>query len=446
VVLIFLIGIVGWGLLWSYAPAQLFAEAQERAEQQANGVAAWLTHYDNYGPDQGGELVLDAIVGVVGSDLIQIVGPDGQVLVASANAQGLPALDAHPGERLTLPNGSGFAVFSMTIHSTGPLNGAWVVAGHALTDVDATCDLIIRIYWFGLPILLLVVGVLTWALVGLAISPVRAMSREAAAISSATRHTRIGDPGGRDEIAELAATLNSMLARLERSQSTQRRFVADAAHELRSPLSGIRQYAEVALAHGTATSVEEIAETTLRGIIRIQRLVDDLLVLSRADEHNLAELLRDWVVIDLDDIVADEALRAQVEVLPRRQKPVTIDTTAVGAARITGNPDLVRLVMRNLIDNAKRHANSVVAITVAESGQLAITEVEDDGAGIAPEDRRRVFERFVRLDEARSRDTGGSGLGLSLVKEIVQTHGGTIEILDSPRGGARLRVAWPRSD
>jgi signal transduction histidine kinase len=282
-----------------------------------------------------------------------------------------------------------------------------------------------------LPVLLLVVGGTTWQVAGRALAPVEAMRREVDEISSARLHRRVPLPAGDDEIARLAATMNRMLDRLEQSQVRQRRFVSDASHELRSPVSSIRQHAEVALAHPERTNVDDLAATVLAEELRVERLVDDLLLLARLDEHALPLHHRP---VDLDDLVLEEARRL------RRTTPVGVDTTGLSAARVVGDAAALRRVLRNVAENAARHCRTRVAFALRQDGRRVVLEVDDDGPGIPLADRQRVFERFVRLDDARARDGGGSGLGLAIVAEVVAAHGGGVAIEKSPLGGARVRI------
>jgi len=255
------------------------------------------------------------------------------------------------------------------------------------------------------------------------------------AISATALHRRVPDPPADDEIGRLARTMNRMLERLERAQTRQRRLVSDASHELRSPVAAIRQQAEVALAHPDRTSTTELAGTVLAEDLRLQRLAEDLLLLTRADEHTLGLRRRP---VDLDDLVFDEARRL------RGVSGLRVDTSAVSAGRVDGDAAGLRRVLRNLGDNAARHAGTQVAFSVSERDGVVRLLVDDDGPGIPEADRERVFERFVRLDDARARDDGGSGLGLAIVTELVSAHDGTVTITHSPASGTRVEVALPR--
>jgi signal transduction histidine kinase len=285
----------------------------------------------------------------------------------------------------------------------------------------------------GLPLLLLLVGGTTWVVASRALAPVERIRREVELITGDRLDRRVPEPGSRDEIGRLARTMNQMLGRLERSRERQQQFVADASHELRSPLAGIRQTAEVARAHPGALPEGELAEAVLEESARMQRLVEQLLLLTRADEGAVARTQQD---VDLDDLALAEARRAG-------RPGLSVDTTRVAAGRVRGDRTALAQVVRNLVDNAARHAERAIAVTVREDGAAVELVVEDDGAGIPEDQRLRVFERFVRLDEARARDAGGSGLGLAIVEEIVTASGGTVEATASVLGGARFVVRLP---
>jgi len=229
--------------------------------------------------------------------------------------------------------------------------------------------------------------------------------------------------------------MNQLLARLERAQDTQRRFVADASHELRSPLATMTSGLE--LLSGAVDPAEESTVRTLRGEAgRLDRLVDGLLLLARSDERGLMPRFED---VDLDEIVEDE-----------RGRPSDLDSGAgidleVWTVPVQVSADRAQLVraVRNLVDNARRHARSRVQISLRVEQGYALVEVGDDGPGVPQAERERIFERFVRLDDARARADGGAGLGLAIVREIAAAHHGAVDVGDSPLGGALFRLVVP---
>jgi signal transduction histidine kinase len=236
-----------------------------------------------------------------------------------------------------------------------------------------------------------------------------------------------------DEIGRLAQTMNAMLDRLQAAADRQRRFVADASHELQSPLAASRTDLEVALAHPSSTAWPVTARDLLAQNDRMQRLVADLLFLARSDA---CPALTDPAPVDLHELVLAEATRAPGD------DRVTVDVSAVEPAFVLGRAADLRRAVRNLLENACQHASSTVSVALRTAGDTARLVVEDDGPGIPAGDRARIFERFARLDTARSRTTGGTGLGLAIVKEAVERHHGLVRVEDSP-SGARFVVTLP---
>jgi signal transduction histidine kinase len=227
--------------------------------------------------------------------------------------------------------------------------------------------------------------------------------------------------------------MNGMLQRLQAAAERQRRFVADASHELRSPLASLRTQLEVSRdypARGDGAFDDQLAE-----VERMERLVGDLLLLAKADERRLVVRSRP---VDLRAVVLDEVERAG----PRTR--VRLDTAGVAAATVHGDPEELARVVRNLLDNAVRHARARVELSLAERDGHVELSVSDDGPGVPAAARERVFERFARLDEGRARDAGGTGLGLAIVREVVVAHGGSVTVDGDP--GARFLISLPRSD
>ncbi|HEV8174204.1 MAG TPA: HAMP domain-containing sensor histidine kinase [Actinoplanes sp.] len=363
---------------------------------------------------------------------LQVLGPAGDVLAASPNAAGLPALvQLKPGESRAIEVPFDDSTYLAVAAAAGPCRT--VVLGQSLDQVEEPTRALVVLLAVGLPALLVVVAVTTWRLVGRALAPVDAIRGQVDAISAAALHRRVPQPSTRDEIARLAATMNRMLERLESAQIRERRFIADASHELRSPIAAIRQHAEVALAHPDLG--DGLAHVAHAESLRMQALVDDLLLLAQADEHG-PNLRRQPV--DVDDLVLAEARRL------RDADELRVDASGVSAARVDGDPAALRRMLRNLVDNAVRHASHQIAFSLSEQDGWAVLHVDDDGPGVPAGDRTRVFERFVRLDDARVGIDGGTGgLGLAIVTEIVVAHGGNVVIEEAPLGGARAAVRLP---
>ncbi|POH70864.1 two-component sensor histidine kinase [Cryobacterium zongtaii] len=309
-----------------------------------------------------------------------------------------------------------------------------VVAGRSLENVDEAVATVGVLLAGAVPLLTGIVALLTWIVVGRALAPVERMRREVDTVTATNLERRINDPGRDDEIGRLAHTMNSMLDRLDTSQRAQRQFVSDASHELRSPLASLRQYAEVAQAHPDRVNLDDLSEAVLDEGDRLERLVAGMLLLARVSERRATAT---GTAVDLDDLILAEARRL------RDTMALSVDSSGVGAARVHGDQNLLGQVVRNLVDNAAQHASGRVSLSLGLVDGQALLAVEDDGHGVPPGERDRVFERFVRLDESRARASGGTGLGLAIVRESVQAHGGTVRIVDSALGGARFEVRVP---
>jgi signal transduction histidine kinase len=273
-----------------------------------------------------------------------------------------------------------------------------------------------------------------WLLAGQALGPVERIRKRVQGIGAGDLSERVPVPPTQDEIAKLAATMNEMLDRLQTGQATQRRFVADASHELRSPLATLTAALEVAEADPTGQAWQELSQMMGAETARMGRLVEDLLLLAKADDSGLRMQRTD---VDLDDLVEAEVQRL------RGSAPGLTVVGDVRPVRISGDPARLSQLIRNLVDNAARAAHSTVRLTAAAADGTAVLTVEDDGDGIPEADRVRVFERFVRLDTSRARASGGSGLGLSIVLEIVKAHHGTVTLSAAAGGGTTATVILP---
>lgn len=359
-------------------------------------------------------------------DLVQIVDNAGRVVAASDDAEDGTLPIVAPG---TVVMFDGDPVLLVRDDLDDDLE---LVLGVAVDDDLETLGTVALLLTASTAIVVVLVAAVTWWVVARALRPVSRIRGEVDEITADRLDARVAVPASGDEIAALAATMNRMLDRLDAGATAQRRFVSDASHELRSPLATIRQHAELARAHPDASSLDELAEIVHDEGLRMQDLVDGLLLLARLDEH--APRRRD--AVDLDDLALTEVARL-------RAGGITVDASGIGAARVAADERMLGRLVRNLADNAVRHARSRVAVAVSSQHGRAVLTVDDDGAGVPPDERERVFERFVRLDEARARDAGGSGLGLAIVRGIAEASGGTVAVTDSPLGGARFTVVLP---
>jgi signal transduction histidine kinase len=295
----------------------------------------------------------------------------------------------------------------------------YVVVTESLQEERATLHSLARFVAIAAPALLLIVGTTLWLLLGRALGTVSSLRRGAEAITDPGGGIRLPLPASHDEVRALAVTLNAMLDRLDAAAARERQFVGDVAHELRSPLAAIHTQLEVAGSLPDPETRAELLTGTLEDTARLAALIDDLLVLARMESGTPLAV----APVDLAELAG-----------LAETKPVTVlgDRAALGRA------------LENLITNANRHAASQVLVqTQAMDDRTIELRVDDDGSGIPEADRSRIFERFVRLDDARARDDGGSGLGLAIVRATAQAHGGSIRVEDSPLGGASFVLALP---
>ncbi|MFF2024798.1 sensor histidine kinase [Streptomyces sp. NPDC058171] len=304
-----------------------------------------------------------------------------------------------------------------------------VYAGAPLSAERSAVDTATTAMLIGFPLLLGVVGGVTWLVTRRALRPVADIRQEMAAITaSEDLRRRVPVPGTHDEIARLARTTNVTLAALESSVERQRRFVADASHELRSPIASLRTQLEVGAAHPELLDLEGAVADT----VRLQQLAADLLLLARLDAGERP-----------GDARLDLAALAREELSQRVGDRVPVEQELVEGVEVAGSRGQLTRVLGNLVDNAQRHAATGVRVTVGVRDGSAVLAVGDDGDGVPEAERERIFERFVRLDDARSRDDGGAGLGLAIARDVALRHGGTLTVRSSTAGGALFELVLP---
>jgi signal transduction histidine kinase len=276
-----------------------------------------------------------------------------------------------------------------------------------------------------------------WVVAGQVLAPIQRITEVARDIQATDLKRRIELQGPDDELKQLADTFDDMLARLDAAFEAQQRFVADASHELRNPLAVIRTNIDVALADDDASSedLRQTATVVKRASDRMARLVDDLLLIARRQVPGLRSDL-----VDLTGVLAEEADEFAA---PAKGKGVRLDLAAEAGLVVTGDRDALKRAVANLLENAVRHSprGSSVRLAAAREGKWAWIAVADQGPGIAPEYQEKVFDRFFRIDKARSRGEGGSGLGLSIVRQIARTHGGDVHLRSRLGEGATF-VIW----
>ncbi|MFE0801992.1 sensor histidine kinase [Streptomyces sp. NPDC058812] len=441
--------------------SNLLGEAGTQAERSAREVATELAVGTPYT-----ELSLD-----VDDRPVQVVDEDGGLVAASEDLErisgtGVDAVKPQPipastgdddgdgdgdsddddsgeslepgeiGERTTVSDGSAtidgdtedyrFAAVPVQNRAGDDLT---VYAGAPLSAEHGAVNTALTVMLIGFPLLLAVVGWVTWLVTGRALRPVAGIRREMAAITaSEDLARRVPVPDTHDEVARLASTTNQTLAALESSVERQRRFVADASHELRSPIASLRTQLEVAAAHPELLDLDGAVEDT----VRLQRLAADLLLLARLDAGERPA-----------DARVDLAVLAREEAGGRSGVSVRAEGDAAGEVTVAGSRGQLGRVLANLLDNAQRHARSAVEVSVRRDGDTAVVAVSDDGEGVPAADRERIFERFVRLDAARSRDDGGAGLGLAIARDVAVRHGGTLTVHEAPAGGALFELRLP---
>lgn len=417
-------------MLRSSLTQSVHASAESRAQEVSTQLAA----------QSAGSLEAALALRPSERSVVQIIGAGGAVAAASPAIAGeapLTSLRPAPGRvattTTTLPvdNQEPFFVVARGVHTRA--GDLVVVAAESTAAVRESVSTLAWLLAGVFPLLLVVVGGAVWVVVGRSLRPVDVMRTRVAGITSHDLADRVPTPATDDEIGRLATTMNDMLGRLDHSQRAQRAFIADASHELRSPLAVLRANVEVTRTSEDLTAWSATADAVLAETDRMDHLVDALLLLAKADEDGLVAVHRD---VDLDDILYAERARLG------RTTGLTVSAD-IEPCRVRGDRRQLERLVRNLCDNAARYAESTVALRLHHDiDHWALITVADDGPGIPAAARERVFERFVRLDDARDRAGGGSGLGLAIVREVARSHGGAVDIADSLRG-AHFEVRLP---
>lgn len=406
--------ILGAAAFFLILQSAVLGSAERSAEARADEIASRI---DAEGVD---------VVARLDDDAVRVVSSGGETLAESEQMSGA-VVDPDAAVQVVMIDDE-----PTLFVAEGLDDDATLLTGVSIEDDSETLSTVGVLLVVAVPLLLAIVAATTWFVVARALRPVTRISQEVEGIGAERLHRRVPVPDSGDEIATMATTMNRMLDRLDSGARAQRQFVSDAAHELRSPLASIRQHAELAQSHPHSTSMAELASVVHDEGLRLQDIVDALLLLARLDE--VGDLGRE--PIDLDDMALAEARRL-------RAAGIAVDTTGIQAGRVSGDARLLGQLVRNLTDNAARHSAANVAIAVTTMDGWVTMTVEDDGSGIPVEERERVFERFVRLDDARARDAGGSGLGLAIVEGIATAASGTVAVGESRWGGARFTVTLP---
>lgn len=425
---------IGTALFMALLQQSLLSAIDGAASTRAVEVADEVRH-------QGLSAVADDLVAKTrGTQIVQVVTDGGRVVLTSSSAHRDRLTDQGAADGAVIQVArSRVQLFDLDDPYVFAVAGVDNDGNHyrviVATSVEAQRDSVrsVLIYFaLGLPVVLVLVGLATWRLVGRALAAVEDIRAKVESIGADRLDQRVPVSAAGDEVARLAVTMNQLLSRLEISQQEQRQFVGDASHELRSPLATVMAALELA-ADDDGLSWNELQPLVQTEAERMQRLVTGLLMLARADERGLHIGIDD---VDLDDIISAEALRV------RHAGAVAVDSD-VTPVRVEGDLNALSQAVRNLVDNAVRAAHSRIELGLHQVGDTVTIHVEDDGDGIAPGDRERIFRRFVRLDDSRERAEGGSGLGLAIVERIVHAHGGGVLVLESRLGGARFEMWLP---
>jgi signal transduction histidine kinase len=414
----------------------LYSGAQVAARLQAGDISAAITT----GEQPATLAVQDA---PSQGRILQLIDMHHQVVATSdpaGQAVALTSLSPAPGHVATeqvasVPGevGEPYAIAAQGVRTKRGIAYVVVVAAPLAVESNSvrTATLLLGVGGLGLlGMLVLLMG----RMLDRALEPVERIRREVDRITEVRGRGQITVPGSGDEISRLARTMNQMLARLDQADSSTRRFVSDASHELRSPLATIRAAIEVSSTghHGPDPERDALIQSE---VLRMQRLVDDLLTLARADDG--VPLASEEV--DVDDIVDAEVRRLRAT----GDAPVR---ASIEAARVVGDRARLEQVVRNLVDNAARHTSGGITLSVGTEGQWVVLQVDNVGDPIPVEDREAVFERFTRLEESRQRHTGGSGLGLAIARTLVMAHGGYVIATETPAGQCRFEVRLPAAD
>ncbi|MGI3786176.1 MAG: sensor histidine kinase [Janthinobacterium lividum] len=401
------------------------AEVVSRVD--ADGVPTTVATLSDQSRTDAVTLVLDARGAVIGSS---------RRSATTALSSQRPAVDQYDSVERdidTLDEGGEWKVVTTALTSAGETYYVQVAVPIRIQrDTVSTVALLLVA---GTPLLLVAVAAAVWVLVGRALRSVERIRTTVAEIDARALEARLEVPPTKDEISALAQTMNDMLDRLQASDRAQRAFVSDASHELRSPLATLSTAAELAGRTADEEVRTRLLETMNAELARMRGLVGNLMTLARTDAHDVVANPTD---VDLDDLVDHEVRRVRTT--------STLDvSTRIEPVRVWADLALLAQPLRNLVDNAERHATERVALTLTTQGDEAVIWVDNDGPEIDPEDRERVFERFVRLDVSRTRDAGGSGLGLAITRAGLASQGGEVHVVEHPQGWCRFEVRLPLS-
>jgi signal transduction histidine kinase len=377
-------------------------------------------------------------------DYVQVLDANGAVIANSPGADAVTPMlrpaelaRVHDGGHVTISGDWAGIDAQLRVTAVPADSGRTVLVATSLGRVEQSVHLLRNVALVGCPVAILIMALTTYWIVGRTLRPVAELRLGAEEITAAgLADQRLPVADAHDEVQRLAVTLNAMLDRIDAATKRQRTFVGDAAHELRSPLASLRVQLEVSERVPPADWNAAVRDL-LVDVNRLELLVDDLLATARLDEAGGALRRREMVELDL-------LVSQTVENYAQARVPVAAQAAPM---IVDGDPDGLRRVIVNLIDNAVRHARTEVSVSVTSgrhtAGQATVQlEVCDDGPGIPAHERQRVFDRFYRVGGSRSRGSGGTGLGLPIVRDLVRAHGGTVRLADN-QPGLRAIVTLP---
>ncbi len=383
---------------------------------------------------EDGTIPTDIAVKNEDSSFIQVINSNGMVVASSENISGELSLASKIPvsktvaiyTRSDIPAGdSDFCVVGLRVQST--MGAFTIFSGVSLEPVGNGIDALRNSLLVAMPILLLLVGAFTWIAVGMAFRPVGDITRMVFEITAEDLHRRVPQPTSKDEISNLAKTMNKMLERLEKSDQEQRAFIGDVSHELRSPLAGMQAQLEVHQLHPDADLTSQVVSEVLEEVTRMNHLINDMLLLATVEKQRVQT---SYEYVSLNEVVSNEIKKI------KRNTTLEINFSNIHSVQVIGSERQLARLLRNLLENAARFAEANIRVSLTKTDVGVQLRIDDDGPGIPIAERESVFHRFTRLDESRTRSDGGVGLGLAIVRKIAAIHGATVHIEDNHPGAA----------
>jgi len=438
------LSLIAFALLAYYAAAAIFHQRQDESlRSTAQTVAsAYIEEFEEqqHSLAKAGEVVLVELT--FPNHYVEVIDNTGRPIASSRNLAGQvitipPDILKHNSAVVTV-DGLRAAVVPLTSDQ----NLGFAVVAEPLSVIEDGLHQLRRDFFAGVPVVLLLASLGGYFLARKSLAPIASMNSQTQRISAENLSQRLDVNNSRDELGRLATTINDLLTRLESAFNEQQRFIADASHELRTPLAVLRGETEVALAkQRSAEEYQESLSLIQEEAERLSRIVEDLFILARQPIDAPATLIKERV--SLNDAVKDCARAAQV-LATRKGVQLKTENNSTPIS-LNGDKELITRMLLNLLDNAVKYTPAGGEISLAltrQNGNAEIT-VRDTGIGIPEVDRQRIFDRFYRVDKARSRALGGAGLGLSIVRWIVEVHGGEIRIDSTPGRGSTFTVDLP---